>query len=99
MLVVVVAAVVIVATAIPTITPITLVIIVARYQQSLTSATSFIVGPMESTQLTTVVTATLSSPATKMVQYVPIKWVGCKRLHHVGVGLSLPELLGGVRVK
>ena len=77
----------------------TIIIIVARYQQNLTSATSFIVGPMESIQLMIIVVVSTSSLATKMAHYTPIRMVDGKQMHHVGVGLSLPESLWGVRVK
>ena len=72
---------------------------VTGYHQRLTSNTSFIVGPMESIHLTTVIVAPQSSPATKLLRSIPIKWADGKQMRHDGVGLLLPESLGGVRVK
>ena len=54
-------------------TPTTLVPKVKRYQQRLTSATSSIVGPMESIHPTTVVVAPTSSLTTKTLQSTPTK--------------------------
>ena len=74
---------------------------VAGYQQRLTFDISVIAGPMESILLTTVAVAVApqSSLVTKMLRSIPIKWVDSKQMRHDGVRLSLPESLGGVRVK
>ena len=78
-----------------TTTKTTIVMVVAEYWSNLIFDTNFIVGPTVSIHLTTVAVAPTSSPVTKMPQYTPIKWVDGKRTHHVGVGLSLHEMVGG----
>ena len=80
-------------------TPTTIVMVIKRYWYNLIYDKNSIVGPIKSIQLTTVVDTTTSSPATKIAPSALIKWADDKRMHHVGVGSSLPELLGGLRVK
>mmetsp|Transcript_13845 Transcript_13845/g.14986 ORF Transcript_13845/g.14986 Transcript_13845/m.14986 type:complete len:103 (-) Transcript_13845:102-410(-) len=77
----------------------TIVFVIAEYWSNLMYDTNFIVGPTVSTYLTTVAVAPTISMVTKMPQSTLIKWVDGKRTHHIGVGLSPLEALGGgVRV-
>ena len=79
-----------------TITPTTTVLmVVTEYWSNPIFDTNFIVGPTVSTTLTTVVVAPTSSPVIRIPQSTPIKRVHGQRTHHVGVGLSLHEMVGG----
>ena len=73
----------------------TIIMVVVEYRSNLMFFKNFIVGPTVSTHPMTVAVAPTSSPATRMQQSTPIKWVDGKRTHYGDVGLSLPEALWG----
>ena len=73
----------------------TIVMVVTEYWSNPIFDTNFIVGPTVSTPLTTVVVAPTSSPAIRLPQSTPIKWMDGQRMHHGGVALLLHEMVGG----
>ena len=74
-------------------------IVVARYQHSLISDASSIVGPMESILAILVVDVTTRNMAIKIVLHTPIKWVVSLGTELVGAVLSLPEMIGGKKIQ
>mmetsp|Transcript_13242 Transcript_13242/g.14191 ORF Transcript_13242/g.14191 Transcript_13242/m.14191 type:complete len:103 (-) Transcript_13242:42-350(-) len=87
-------------TATATTTIITIIVIKDKRSLShLIHNTSSIVGPMVSIQFMTVVEASTSFQATKILPFIQIKWVDDKQMYRVGVDLLFHESLGGLRVK